>query len=212
MDFFTTKVPNFGLAIYMLSIRAPNPPYQAVDNYIFPLSPQRIRKLYTSMSRPYDARGPAASAGVHREIDSWGMAPFEYEIEGTTGWDLHQTDGSAFTGMQSIIRIQDMMLNYAAQNQIQANNNDPNTYTMEFSDFFNGEYYQVEPIGRQGIHASDRAPLLQYYRFRLIGVAPISAAVAEDLSTDPTSQMLTTPSSVVSRTTSDTSSELSALY
>lgn len=212
MDFFTRKVPNFNIALYMLSVRAPNPPYAAVDTYIFPLSPQRVRKRMTSMSRPYDTRGPSSSAGVHRSIDSWGITPFVYEIEGTTGWDLHNTDGNAFTGMDSIQRIQGMLLDYAAQNQIQAENNDSNTYTMEFSDFFNGEFYQVEPTGPQEIYASERAPLLQYYRFRLIGVAPVGAPSPEDLSDDPTSQMLVTPNAVVSRSTTGMSSDLAALY
>lgn len=175
MDFNTIKVPNFGLALYMLSIRAPEPPYPAIETFIFPLSPQRVRKSFTSMSVPYDTFGTPAQAGVNRDVDNYGAAPFTYEIEGTTGWDLHMTDGFSVPGQLAIQNLQQMFYDYASYNSEQMLNNDPNTYIMEFADFFNGEFYQVEPIGQQDIRASDRAPLLQYFRLRLAVIQPLDA-------------------------------------
>jgi hypothetical protein len=209
MDFSTIRVPRLQLALYMLSIRAPEPPFLPVETFIFPLSPQRVRKTFTGMSAVYDTAGPPSSAGVTRAIDSYGMSPFTYEIEGTTGWNLHQTDGFAATGQEAMQNIQDMLLTYAELNQIQRLNNDPNSYTLEFSDFFNGEFYQVEPIGPQEVRASDRAPLLQYYRFRLVGIAPIAAPLI-DLAADAIDLLLGTPAaSMLTATVALTSSILS---
>ena len=201
MDFRTTKVPIFQLALYMLSIRAPDASKSAVDTFIFPLSPQNIRKHFTAMSAVYDTAGDPMVGGVIRQVDSYGISPFSYEIEGTTGWDLHQTDGYSMTGQQAIQRIQQMLLDYAQFNQEQRSNNDPNSYTMEFSDFFNGEFYQVEPIGRLEFRASADRPLLQYYRLRLEGIAPVSAPSFEDASSDPVSQVYDASASSTTRDT-----------
>lgn len=175
--FQTIKVPNFHTALYTLSIRTPNPPYLAVDTFIFPLSPQRVRKIATAMSTPYDTAGNPQQAGVKRSIDSYGISPFTYMIEGTTGWDRHLTDGFALTGQQAVQRLQQMIYGYEQLNQQQRMNNNPNAYIMEFGDFFNKEFYQVEPIGPVEIIASDRAPLLQYFRLRLVGIRPLAMPI-----------------------------------
>lgn len=175
--FLTVKTPNFQLALYVLSIRAPEPPFLAIDTFVFPLSPERIRKVSTAMSMIYDTAGPPISAGVTRRVDSYGMSPFVYEIEGTTGWDRHLTDGFILTGQQAVQRLQQMLFKYAELNQIQRLNNNPNSYSLEFGDFFNKEFYQVEPVGPIEIRASNRAPLLQYYRMRLAGIKPIAAPI-----------------------------------
>lgn len=131
---------------------------------------------------PYDTSGQPVQSGVNRDVDRYGTSPFTYEIEGTTGWDLHMTDGFSAPGLISIQNLQQMFLAYDENNAIQRLNNNPFTYTMEWADFFTGEYYQVEPAGPIEIHASDRAPLLQYFRFRLIGIQPIAAPlIAPDL-------------------------------
>ena len=177
-DFLTIKTPNFRQALYMLSIRAPEPPYLPVDTFIFPISPERIRKAPSAMSAIYDTAGAPISAGVQRQVDSYGIAPPVYEIEGTTGWDRHLTDGFLLTGQQAIQRLQQMLMRYAELNQIQRLNNNPNAYVLEFGDFFNEEFYQVEPIGPIEVRASSRAPLLQYYRIRLAAIQPLSAPIA----------------------------------
>lgn len=190
MDFRSVKVGNDLLTVYMLSIRQPQPPYPAVQSFIFPLSPQRIRKVPVSMAAVYDTAGSPAQAGVSRDIDAFGMAPFVYDIEGTTGWDRHLTDGFAYTGMAAINRIIDMLYLYAELNQQQRLQNDPSSYILEFSDFFNGEFYQVEPVGPQEFRANERAPLLQYYRFRLVGVRPLDAPLGSSFVMDPIALLL----------------------
>lgn len=190
MNFKTLKVGNDLLAVYMLSIRQPTPPFPAVQTFIFPLSPQRIRKIPTAMAVGYDTAGTAAQAGVNRDIDAFGMTPFTYEIEGTTGWDRHLTDGFLYTGMRAINNLKDMLYLYAQLNQEQRLQNDPNSYILEFADFFNGEFYQVEPIGPQIFRADERSPLLQYYQFRLVGVQPISAPVGSVTLLDPIALLL----------------------
>lgn len=191
MNFLTLRAQNFLLAIYSLSIRSPYPPYPPIESFTFPLSPQRVRKTFNSMSAAYDTMGSAAQAGINRQIDRYGMTPFMYEIDGTTGWDFHLTDGFQYSGMAAINRLIDMFYLYDTLNAEQQATNNPNTYIMEWSDFFNGEFYQVEPFKDQSIEASDRAPLLQYYRLRLIGVQPIAAPI-EDISllADPILQIL----------------------
>ena len=178
MDFSTIKTPNTRAPIYMLSIRAPAPPFPPVETFIFPLSPGSVRKSFAGLSAVYDTPGPPETGGVTRMIDTYGVTPFTYEIEGTTGWDRHQTDGYLYTGLQAIQRIQRLFQNYAMYNQVQRELGDPNLYFLEFSDFFNGEFYRVEPIGPQEVRASDRAPLLQYYRFRLVGIQPVGSPLA----------------------------------
>lgn len=202
-SFSTVKVPILGLPLYQLSIRAPATPYVAVDTYIFPLSPSNIRKRFNALSAIYDTSGDPQFSGVTRTVDSYGITPFFYEIEGTTGWDLHQTDGYTYTGLQSIQRIQQLIYEYGTLNQTQRLNNDSESYTLEFSDFFNDEYYQVEPIGPLEIFASDRAPILQYYRLRLAGIAPVASALLEDLSDDPTAQMYAEQPGAATRSTLD---------
>jgi hypothetical protein len=130
------------------------------------------------MSAIYDTAGAPVSAGVQRQVDGYGIAPPVYEIEGTTGWDRHLTDGFLLTGQQAIQRLQQMLMRYAELNQIQRLNNNPNAYVLEFGDFFNEEFYQVEPIGPIEVRASSRAPLLQYYRIRLAAIQPLSAPIA----------------------------------
>lgn len=211
MNFQTIKVQNFQLALYMLSIRAPEPPFLPIDTFIFPISPQRIRKIFTSMSAVYDTQGTPVQSGVNREIDRYGMSPFTYDIEGTTGWDLHMTDGFAYPGMSAIQRIQQMFFDYDANNAIQRLNNNPNSFTMEFADFFNGEFYQVEPIGPVEIRASDRAPLLQYYRIRLAGIQPIAAPLVE-LGTDAIGLLFSTTGPAMLSTTLGLTASVLGLY
>lgn len=175
-SFTTLKIPNQRLALYTLTIRSPGYALFPFMTYIFPLSPSSVRKPFTAMSSIFDTSGPPSSNGVTRTVDSYGMAPVMYTIEGTTGWDVHQTDGFTLTGTQSIQQIQYMLGFYATLNQQQKQTNNPNLYTLEFYDYFNQEFWQVEPIGDQEIMQSERAPLLQYYRFRLAGIQPVSAA------------------------------------
>lgn len=176
--FNTVKVPNLKIALFMLSIRSPEPPYLAIDTFIFPISPERVRKVPNALSAIYDTAGPPITSGVTRRVDAYGISPPLFEIEGTTGWDRHLTDGFLLTGQQAVQRLQQMLNHYAELNQVQQLNNNPNGYTLEFGDFFNSEFWQVEPCGPIEIRASSRAPLLQYYRLRLCAIQPIAAPIS----------------------------------
>jgi hypothetical protein len=166
-SFSTVKVPNTRLALYTLSIRSPGHSSLSFFTYTFPISPGALRKAPTAMSAIYDTSGPVLKNGVKRDVDSFGLTPPMYTLEGTTGWDRHQTDGLIFTGLQSIQQLQYLISLYAQLNQAQKQANNPSLYTMEFYDYFNQEFWQVEPMGEMEISQSERAPTLQYYRCRL---------------------------------------------
>jgi hypothetical protein len=211
-NFATVIVPHDQLALYQLTINSPDPPFLPVTTYTFPLSPQRIRKRFTALSQMYDTAGSPLTGGVLRTIDTYGVTPFFYEIEGTTGWNLHSNDGFIKTGMASIHILQDMFQEYAQLNQIQQLNNDPNMYTMEFADFFNAEFYQVEPMGPQEVLSSDRAPMLQYYRLRMAGVQPVFFPINADLVNDLIFQLLSIAAPVAVRKTLSVASKVLQFY
>ena len=75
--------------------------------------------------RDYYTAGPPLTTGVTRSIDDFGIAPVMYLIEGTTGWDRHQTDGMIFTGLQSVQQLQLLIRTFAALNQQQKLANNP---------------------------------------------------------------------------------------
>lgn len=184
MNFNTINVPVVQYAIYRLSILGPYPPYPVYDSFIFPLSPQQVRKRFMSMSAVYDTQGTVAQSGVNRDLDRYGMAPFVYEIGGTTGWSRHMTDGFQYTGQEAVNRLISMFYEYDALNAQQRLANNPYSYSMEWEDYFNGEFYQVEPYGEQEISADDRAPLLQYFRLRLVGIQPTAAPAMDVAATE----------------------------
>jgi hypothetical protein len=53
------------------------------------------------------------------------------------------------------------------------------------------QFWQIEPVGPQGIRQSNDRPLLAYYRFRWIGVAPVGMPVAGEI--DAIANTLLTP-------------------
>ena len=168
-------MPNFQTAVYQLAIRAPAPPYPLVASYTFPLTPESFRKEYAAMSNFYDVAGSPAQAGVQRIVDTYGDSPVTFVLEGTTGWSFHSSDGYSMTGLQSIQSIQNFLNYYAQLNQIQVQNHVPDLYILEFYDYFAGNFWQVVPVGRQGLVRNVRRPLLASYYFRLVGIASLSA-------------------------------------
>jgi hypothetical protein len=211
-NFSTVKVPNLRLALYTLSIRSPGFSLLSFFTYTFPISPSALQKSPTAMSSIYDTSGPPSTQGVTRSVDSYGMAPPTYTLEGTTGWDRHQTDGLIFTGLQSIQQIQYLMSLYAALNQKQKQANNPSLYSLEFYDYFNQEFWQVEPIGPQEIRQSDRAPTLQYYRFRFAAIAPVSAPLISDIFADPIQQLFAAGANAASRGVQSITNSILGIY
>lgn len=176
--FNTIPVTNLRRAFYALSIRSPSPPYLAYSTYIFPLSPSMIRKEYIALSNAFDVQGTPNQNGVRRIIDQYGNTPVVYSIEGTTGWQRHATDGYGSTGIQSILQLQEFLNLYAELNQTQGLNNKP-PYRMEFYDYFTGEFWQIEPIGKQMVSQSEKRPLLIDYSLRWAGIRSLSSPVQD---------------------------------
>lgn len=180
--FRTIPFPNTGVVLYGLAIIAPNTDGTPIAQYTFPISPASVRKEFVSKANFFDIAGSTQQSGVQRLVDFYGVSPVIYTLEGTTGWQLHSTDAFAFTGAQSIVAIQNLINQFAQLNVAQAQANQP-LYTMEFYDYFSGDFWQVVPIGRQGISQSERRPLLYDYYFRLVGIqnlaVPITAIIPD---------------------------------
>lgn len=199
--FRTVQVPPIKPALYTLSIRYPGNAAAPYSVYTFPMSPASVRKTYTAMSAMYDTAGNPGQLGVQREIDIYGNSPVVYSLEGTTGWQRHSNDAYLWTGQQSIQNLQYLLNLYAQVNQEQMQSGISTLYTLEFYDYFNSEFWQVEPIGPQGIFQDAGEPLWQRYRFVLAGVKRVDAPIFSSLA-DPIGQLLNKGSSTVMSTVS----------
>ena len=160
-------------AIYQISIRAPQSGFADFATYTFPLTPSSLRVERSSLSSYTDVQGDPTTQGVTRVVDTYGLSPPTFIIEGTTGWDRHSADGFLLTGLQSIQALQAFLAQYASLNQIQRQTNNPNLYALEFYDYFGNNFWQIEPVGPQMIRQSADRPLLTYYRFRWVGIQPV---------------------------------------
>lgn len=187
-SFRNFMVPNTGLALYMLQIRAPKPASSVVSSFTFPLSPENVRKDVQGLTSYYDVAGDNTNQGVQRIVDMYGITPVTYQIEGTTGWQLHSTDGYQYTGLQSIQALENMLGQWANLNQTQLLNGNPSLYELWFFDFFRNQYWSVVPVGPQGIKQSERRTLLVDYAFRLLGVYSLGSQVQQ--ATDALAQTL----------------------
>ena len=207
------QVPNMQQAIYRLSIHNPNKARTALATYTFPLSPSSIRSTETSMATFYDTPGTAAQYGVARLIDQYGMAPLIFDIEGTTGWQKHLTDGFKYTGLESIQTVQSMLLRFANLNADKMAAQSPNLYTMEFYDYFSSVFYEVVPIGPQQIWQDKQRPVLSYYKFHLVGIKSIAHALEPANSTsDPIAAAFGAAVATVQNNVSTFVSGVSSLY
>lgn len=172
----TISVPTFQPALYQLSIRAPQNAFAEMITYTFPLTPSSIRITRDSMTSYANTQGPSQSQGVTRQFDIFGLSPPTFIIEGTTGWDLHATDGFIIPGLVSMQLLKKLLDQYATLNKEQQEAGNPQMYALEFYDFFQDNFWQVEPVGPQVIRQSNDRPLLSYYRFMLAGVQPVGVS------------------------------------
>lgn len=217
-SFQNIPLTNSKLALYTLSIRAPNSG-SLVTSFTFPLSPSSVIKEYTAMSNIYDVKGSAAQFGVQRTVDTYGNSPISYRIEGTTGWQYHSTDGFSQTGNDAIASLQIMLNQFAQYNISQQDNNSADLYTLEFYDYFSGDFWQVIPIGPQIIRQNRDRPLYFDFAFRWAGVQSLSAPmpstqndpVLNALSVAQPQAISTTSNSLISTLNGYQSSTLGAL-
>lgn len=180
-NFRTSPAPNFSAALYQLSIRAPGFSLLDLATYTFPISPTSLRYAPSGMSSHADTQGPPSQNGVSRVMDVFGLSPPIILIEGTTGWDYHATDGSILTGLQSIQLLQQFLARYAQLNQAQRQAGVTDYYTLEFYDYFLGQFWVVEPEGPQIVRLAADRPALSYYRFRWAAVRSVSAPLLGEL-------------------------------
>lgn len=194
-DFINIPVPGNGQVLYGLAIRAPGQSLALVTSYTFPISPQSVQKLSQALSTVYDTAPGLNQYGVQRSIDKYGTALPYFAIEGTTGWQRHSTDGFGATGLQSIATLQSIFAQYQHLNEQQVQNNIPQLYSMEFYDYFTGEFWQIEPVGPQGVLVDASRPLYYRYQFRWAAVRNVAAPPPDTLQ-DPIVQAFATVAAV----------------
>lgn len=119
-QFHTLDVGNRSVALYQLSVRDPSQAFADLMTYTFPLSPAAVRSEPNALSTFSDTQGTSLQSGVSRVVDTYGLAPPIFTIEGTTGWDRHSTDGYVLDGLQSIILLRNFIDTYIQLNQISA--------------------------------------------------------------------------------------------
>lgn len=175
--FRTIPVPDDQPALYQLSIRAPSQAFAELATYTFPLSPSALRTERNSLSSFSETQGPPPQQGVNRIVDTYGLSPPVFTIEGTTGWDRHLSDGFILTGLQSLRLLDKFLARYAELNQTQRQAGNPELFALEFYDYFSLNFWQVEPIGPQIFRQSADRPLLTYYRFKWAAVRPVRLPV-----------------------------------
>ena len=178
-------------ALYQLSIRSPGQQFAEFSTYTFPITPSQLRTERSSLSSYVDTQGPASSQGVTRVMDTYGLAPPVFTIEGTTGYDRHMSDGYLLTGIQSMQLLAQFLAQYATLNQGQRLTGNPKYYSLEFYDYYGNNFWVVEPIGPQVLRQANDRPTLIYYRFRWAAVRPAGVPVLGEL--DALANLLATP-------------------
>lgn len=158
--------------LYSLRLCAPVVDSIELATYTFPLSPSALRMERSSLSSFSDTQGPPLTQGVSRVMDTYGLAPPIFTIEGTTGWDLHSGDGYSLTGLQSMQQLAQFLATYADLNQVQRAAGVPYLYSLEFYDYFTSNFWKVEPVGPQVFRQDASRPQLVYYRFRWAATIP----------------------------------------
>lgn len=179
--FRTRPAPNQPPALYSLAIRSGSMPFLPYFIYTFPISPANLRKEFGGMGNFYDVQGPPGSFGVTRVPDVYGMSPPIYTIAGTTGVKYHSTDRYLYTGLQSVLILQGAIAQYFALCAAAVQDGASQIPRLEFYDFFQGDFYQVLPLGPQGVSQDSSRPQLVNYQFRLIAIQSLLEPLLSDL-------------------------------
>lgn len=189
-SFSTIPVPNLIPAVYGIGIQQGAIPY---IRYNFPITPSSVRKEFPSMTTTYEVQGTPTQNGVVRIADEYGQAPPQYIIEGTTGWQRHQSDGYLLTGLEAVQTLEAILTQYAQLNA-QAVQQNTQSYTLEFYDYFSNSFWQIVPVGPQGFYQDNSRPLLTFYRFRFMAIASLAGAASTSIGeVDALAQVFATP-------------------
>ncbi len=186
-----TNVAQTPPALYSLVLRAPTAPFLPLAIYSFPMSPQNIRREVTGMGNFYDVQGSPSNFGVNRIPDIYGQSPPIYSIAGTTGVKYHTRDGFLWTGLQSIEILTGIISQYFSLNAAAAQAGSSNLFRLEFYDFYMGEFWQIIPLGPQGLQQSSARPQLVFYSFRFVATQSLEQPIAALF--DPLLSALATP-------------------
>jgi len=183
-----------GPALFRLSIYDPNTQKTLTSSipenpFVFAVSPQDYSRRFAEMTTIYDTPGTAKQRGVQRVADQYGEGPPIWTFRGTTGYTYHNFDNYKNTGMQAINNLRNFLSSFALLNKSQADNG-LELYTMEMDDFYQGEYWQVVPMGQQSINRNSSKPLWGYYDITLAGITSVTSPVTQ---TDPILQALEVP-------------------
>ena len=162
--------------LYTLALVSPGQGSAIIGSYTFPLGPQDIHKEPLSMDVVSYVQGQPSMLGIQPMLDLWGQTPPVYVIRGTTGSKYHSADGFSWDGLQSIQALQALVAQYHQLNAAQVQANSSQLYSLEFYDYFMGEYWIVTPVGPQPIDQSASAPIIGYYTLRLVALGPVSSS------------------------------------
>lgn len=195
-QFRNVGLANLRPAVYSLTMRGGD---GSVSKFRFPLSPRSVRRQYMAMGNFYDVAGSPKQGGVNRIVDIYGNSPYIFTIEGTTGWQLHSTDGGLSPGIDALNALQTLLGSYAEANQVAQAQNGP-LATLEFADSFLQSVWQVEPMGEQGYRQDAQQPLYVTYSFRFVGIRDLNQP--GDQPDDPILDELTVTASSASTTLS----------
>ena len=143
-------------AMYQLSIRSPGPTFSEIATYTFPITPSQLRMDFSSLSSFTDTQGPPISRGVTRVMDTYGLAPPVYTLEGTTGYDRHMSDGFVLSGIQSMLLLNQFLAQYVTMNQVQRVVGNPQLFTLEFYDYYMNQYLGRGAYRPAGVPAGQR--------------------------------------------------------
>jgi len=177
---YRTQPATTPTALFSMAIRQAQMPYLPLFIYTFPLSPSALRKDTVGMGNYYDVAGTPANFGVQRIVDIYGQTLPVFSLSGTTGVKYHSTDNFLTTGLESIQILQGAISQYFAM--VAAAGAVTNTATklprLEFYNYYSGEFYQVVPIGPQGISQDSNRPQLLNYQFKWVAVSNLAAPLA----------------------------------
>ena len=199
-----------GPSIFRLAIYDSNHSPIPGHSYTFPISPQGYSKKIVNLSTFYDTPGTAKNRGVDRIVDLYGTAPPVWTFKGTTGYQLHNLDAFSYTGFQSLRKLFGLIESYSSL-QVQAAQTGKKSYILELDDYYDGDFYEVVPLGPQTLARNDTKPIIGFYDLNLVGIR--SVREPELTSEDIVLLSLVTPFyEELNSTISNGASLLTALY
>ena len=175
--FFAIPFANNQAVLYKLSIVSNGVPGVILPDFIFPLTPNNIQKQSVSLTNYYDVSGPADSIniGVQRIIDIYGLTPPIITISGTTGFQFHSLDQFQWSGKASFARLVQFIQTYIfAAASATTSSQITNIPTLQFTDGFTGEVFNLVPLNQQLYSQDANRPIYQTYNLQFLASASVT--------------------------------------